>query len=132
MAKQNGVINGSHDESWQEAEALKSRLMMLPDKAFDRELKKLPPVAVQELLAFTVETDAQPKRPRVRKDAEAEPVPKPERTVASVRASLLKKYFDSLSERKHDSELKKLSLDDLHLLVWATAYENAQKNRKRR
>ena len=131
MAKQNGSTNGSLNGSGQEMEALKNRLMLLPDKAFDRELKKLPPIAVQELLDFTAQANAQTKRRRAKKDAGAEPVPKPERTAASVRASLLKLYFDSLSERKHDRELKKLSSDDLHALVWVTAYQNAKKAKRK-
>lgn len=131
MAKQNGNANSSLNGSEQEVQELKNRLMMLPEKAFDRELKKLPPVAIQELLAFTAQTTAQPKRRRAKKDAGDEAAPKPERTAASVRASLLKLYFDSLSERKHDRELKKLSSEDLHALVWVTAYQNAKKAKRK-
>jgi hypothetical protein len=131
MSNRNGNTNGSVNTNHQEMEALKNRLMMLPERAFDRELKKLPPVAVQELLAFTAQPTAPPKKRRAQKDTGVEDVTKPVRTAASVRASLLKLYFDSLSERKLDRELKKLSPEDLHVLVWVTAYQNAQKAKRK-
>ena len=64
MTKQNGKANGSQNESWKDVEELKKRLDALSDKALDRELDKLTPVELHDLVTYTAYLNLKKRRRR--------------------------------------------------------------------